>query len=145
LFSYSFDGVVWSESYDDILSNEISFNGPKNLYVMVTPYYEGLTGTYELDVYINNVITSNVSELLDNKIKIYPNPASENIEIENFEGKESNIIISDINGKVCYNEKRSFNDKIEKISIQNLPNGIYFISINDKNGNVFNSKFSIVK
>ena len=145
LFSYSFDGVVWSQSYDDILTDVITFNGPKTLYIWVSPYYEGLTGTYELDVYINNSITSNVTEMLDEKIKIYPNPACENIEIEKFEGKESNIIISDINGKICYNEKRSFSDKIEKISIQNLPNGIYFISIKDITGSTYNSKFSVIK
>ncbi len=145
VFSYSLDGVVWSSSYDDILTDAITFNGPKTLYIWVSPYYEGLTGTYELDVYINNSITSNVTEMLNEKIKIYPNPAYENIEIEKFEGKESNIIISDINGKICYSEKKSFNDKIEKISIQNLPNGIYFISIKDITGSTYNSKFSVIK
>lgn len=145
LFSYSLDGVVWSPFYDHILTDEITFNGPKNLYVMVSPYYEGLTGTYELEVYINNSISSNITEMTDEKIKIYPNPAYENIEIENFEGKESNIIIADINGKVCYNEKRSFNDKIERISIQNFPNGIYVISIIDETGTKYISKFSVIK
>lgn len=142
IFSYSFDGVNWSSSFDESLSDSIRFYGPKDLYVWVSPYFQGLTGTYDLVVNINNSKNSNVSNLMDNKIKIYPNPANDFIVIDNIEQNECDFIITDLKGKILLQEKRSLTTSKNKILIDDFPSGIYFITVQDSYGQSFHSKFT---
>jgi hypothetical protein len=51
-FAYSLDGINWSESFDDVMLSAISVSGAKTLYFWVSPYFEGATGTYQLDLSI---------------------------------------------------------------------------------------------
>ncbi len=51
MFAYSTDGVNWSDFYDDVTS-EFTID-PGTLYFCVRPYFEGFTGTYQLDVNIS--------------------------------------------------------------------------------------------
>lgn len=64
LLSYSIDGTTWSEAFDDIISNNILVNGGGTLYLMVSPYFTGSTGTYLLDVKITrSAILSSEKEI----------------------------------------------------------------------------------
>ncbi len=75
----------------------------------------------------------------DYGIKIYPNPASNYVMIENI--KESSLIkILDITGKVLH-ESKSANSK-SHITLNNLYNGIYFINIISQ-GNFYTQKLII--
>lgn len=60
LFSYSPDGTLWSDAFDDVLPNNIQVNGGGTLYFKVSPYFTGATGTYLLDINItrNQVLSS---------------------------------------------------------------------------------------
>lgn len=63
-----------------------------------------------------------------NKIKIYPNPANDFIQISGIESLNSNIIIVSINGKKIKEYK--FSELSEgKININNLSKGVYFIKV----------------
>jgi hypothetical protein len=50
LFSYSTDGVTWSEAYDDVITENITKNNGGNIYFKTAPYFQGNSGTYLLDV-----------------------------------------------------------------------------------------------
>ena len=80
--------------------------------------------------YIDTRIFTNVEDLGAKNIKIYPNPTSQNLIIQNdaFNGKAYNIDVYNTLGKLLYNSTSKSN-KI-KIDVHSWANGIYFISVN---------------
>lgn len=46
LVSYSTDGIIWSDAFDDVIPNNIIVNGGGTIYFLVSPYFTGNTGTY---------------------------------------------------------------------------------------------------
>lgn len=58
-FNYSIGGV-WSETYDDIMPNQIALKGGKTAIFGVYPYFTGQTGTYLLDLTIKRTLSTNV-------------------------------------------------------------------------------------
>ena len=88
--------------------------------------------TKNLNLYLG--VNQNTS---DNLLKIYPNPASDllNIEFLNPDDLNCNITLSDIYGKTIYAEKMHISDKIQihQIEISDLSPGIYLINFNLKN------------
>ncbi len=68
----------------------------------------------------------------DLRIKVYPNPAPDNIKIEsNYLPKDKiNYLLVDINGKVLYDKKVKYTSKIyEEISLLSLRSGLIFLII----------------
>lgn len=63
--SYAINNGVWSDVYDDIISNTIHANGGDTLYFLVSPYFTGNTGTYLLDANITrSVMASSAKEII---------------------------------------------------------------------------------
>jgi hypothetical protein len=50
MFSYSTDTITWSQTYDDVMPNNITVNGAGTVYFLVSPYFTGETGNYRLDI-----------------------------------------------------------------------------------------------
>lgn len=72
-------------------------------------------------------------------IKIYPNPASESLFVDNRSGNSINkITMADVMGKVILEETSNFS----KINIQGFQNGIYFLIVTSESNNF---SFKIVK
>lgn len=71
---------------------------------------------------------SGVEELNNNTFKIYPNPATASIQIENAALVASDLYISDVTGKVLINKTLSQNDK-QTIDVSALPKGLYFVTL----------------
>jgi len=78
-----------------------------------------------------------------NNVKIFPNPASDFINIRFPEPGNSEILLSDINGKqIAYFSDKNVN--LQKINIQNLPKGSYLLII--KNSKLMQVKiFKLIK
>ncbi|MES2656508.1 MAG: T9SS type A sorting domain-containing protein [Bacteroidota bacterium] len=87
---------------------------------------------YRLDSSIIDYYTtgkSGVKELNNNTFKIYPNPATASIQIENNNVvAASELNISDITGKILINKTLSQNDK-QTIDVSALPKGLYFVTL----------------
>ncbi len=66
---------------------------------------------------------------LDEKIKLFPNPSTENIQVAGLT-KTENYRIYNILGKEISNSTISAN---EKINIQNMSNGLYFLKFDNGN------------
>lgn len=72
----------------------------------------------------------NVEELSDDGLTIYPNPASDFINIRGLK-KEVDATIYELTGKIILKKTLSSEDNI--IDVSNIPNGTYIINIDNKN------------
>lgn len=77
---------------------------------------------------------------LTKKIVLYPNPSNDYIKLQNTVNLNENFQynISDLTGRKVLNGNSKFD---EKINIDTLINGNYFIQIENENGEIFKEKF----
>jgi hypothetical protein len=79
-----------------------------------------------------------ISDILnENKILFYPNPANTILFIKTEDISLSQYQIFNSIGQVMKQGKLTENS----VDVSGLPKGIYFIQLNVKNGQMFNSKF----
>jgi hypothetical protein len=76
---------------------------------------------------VNNV-------LANSDVKVYPNPAKENVSIETSKGNNSVITILDLRGKTI--ETVNTSKTITVLNTNNLTSGIYLIQITNEFGNI---------
>lgn len=85
-------------------------------------------GVVETLYLVQNDMT-NVEQVADNKILIYPNPTSGIFKVMNEELTIDSITIYDITGKIIFNSSSlNFHSELE-IDISNQPSGIYIVQI----------------
>lgn len=73
------------------------------------------------------------NQILD--FKVYPNPSSGDLRIQLFgESKKSRIFITDVDGRIVYNEEINTNKKNLIIDNSTLQSGIYFIRLVSPDG-----------
>lgn len=140
--SVTFGGVVAS-SYtviNDTTINAIVGNGSTGNVSVTT-----LGGSSSLAGFIFNPYKLGLSELQNNQIQLYPNPAQETITIKselNLKGKE--YCIFDFVGKSVL--KGKFSDDIKSLSVSELNNGVYILTIYDSNNKLISTnKVAIIK
>ncbi len=96
-------------------------------------------------IYVNpEYDTCDIDEIeennVENGINIYPNPANDIVKILNINNLSvKKIEITDITGRILMNL-----GNVEEINVSNLPNGQYFIKIDDGESTVIR-KFSVMK
>jgi hypothetical protein len=89
-----------------------------------------------------NVQALSVEEsLLDVQLKIYPNPTSQMLYVSHPELNSFLIKISDVNGKLIYS---SSINKEEPLDISNYSQGMYLVTIENKENNKTNT-YKIIK
>jgi hypothetical protein len=140
--SVTFGGVVAS-SYtviNDTTINAIVGNGSTGNVSVTSP-----GGSSSLAGFIFNPYKLGISELQNNQIQLYPNPAQETITIKselNLNGKE--YCVFDFVGKSVL--KGKFSDDIKSVSVSELNNGVYILNIYDSNNKLISTnKVAIVK
>lgn len=148
LFSYSIDGVNWSDAYDDMLSSDISVKGASTIYFWVSPYFTSETGTYQLDLSISRTPATATSELSETSdiINVYPNPASDFVivDMNKYQNSIKSINISDILGRAVYSDF-DINSKQKSIPLSNFKSGIYLLTLTDDSGNKLTKKLIVKK
>ncbi len=77
------------------------------------------------------------------KLVLYPNPVSEFVNVNFSESVENdaNLVVTDIQGKVCFTEKISTGSQNHTVNTKTLNSGMYFIQLNLQNGKSLTSKF----
>lgn len=141
---YSF---TWFKNLDqkmNVTSADLNFNSVE----------ESDYAIYTAEAYANSVLDNNVpfylslfrelislvkvlatSENPDLKgISIYPNPATDHINILNVKTKIEKVVIFDLSGK------QMLSDNKEKINVSRLPSGVYMLSVKTDSG-IKNFKF----
>jgi len=75
-----------------------------------------------------------VEELLSENVSLYPNPATDvlNIEFKNYKQELITVQISDISGRLLID--RQINDSRTSIGLENMLKGVYFVRLS--NGNI---------
>lgn len=97
----------------------------KNGYVLIDDMkFEGVASNNEIE--------------LKNEINLFPNPAQNNISLSSEKHKINNVTVTNVNGEIVNRIENP--SEITKISIVNLPRGIYFLKIETKKG-ITNKKF----
>jgi hypothetical protein len=140
--SVTFGGVVASSFtvINDTTINAIVGNGSTGSVSVTTP-----GGKDSLAGFIFNPYKLGIAELQNNQIQLYPNPAQETITIKselNLNGKE--YCIFDFVGKLVLRGK--FSDDIKSVSVSELNNGVYILTISDSNNKLISTnKMSIIK
>jgi Metallo-peptidase family M12B Reprolysin-like/Secretion system C-terminal sorting domain len=88
-----------------------------------------------------NYATSIGNAILD-KITIYPNPASEFIQLEELDF-QGNVALMDVLGNIV--SKYLITEKSLQIPVQNFSNGVYYLLIQNNNGSKTTRKIVITK
>ena len=84
-----------------------------------------------------STVTLGVSENSLNKFSVFPNPASDIIQIRGVTSEVSSTLIFSVTGRVVY----SAISNSETIEISNLDSGMYFLQITSSEGNTQTQKF----
>lgn len=137
LFSMSKDGTFWSDAYDDIMNEGIPVDGGSTFYFRIAPYFTGKTGTYLLDITINEGNNANITPLdADNYIKVYPNPAQDfiNIEPNRLHEQILSVQILNVMGQTLLTQEITQNDNIITLPVTHLSNGIFYVQCKTNNG-----------
>lgn len=88
-------------------------------------------------------IPLSINKLSQNSIKLYPNPASNIINIK-AETEITTITIYDIQGKVVFSRKDILNTTVP-ITITSFKEGVYILKTEQKNGEVSRGKFRVIR
>jgi len=150
IFSFTVDsGTTWSETYQSTTAGTNAYvNGPGSMIFQVAPIFPGATGTYLLDIKISKTVGSSIAKtpMPANLIKVYPNPATDvlNIDYSNIEEGIKQLSIIDIAGKQVFASMNPGGKTASQISVTNYPGGLYFLQLETDNG-VINKQISIVR
>ncbi len=98
-----------------------------------TPTQVRYRDTYRPAIGINEITKKNI-------LKLYPNPSSNEINIDFKEISSGIISISDMYGREIFNQKISYLDKF-KLATSSFISGIYYVKYTNTNGNSFVSSF----
>ena len=97
---------------------------------------------------IDQTNIDNVNHLSQSKIQeihIFPNPASEKLNISIEKPEKLKLTISSLTGKTLIEKAESMKSDEHSINIGRLEEGIYFLQIEDKNGNTLKQSRFIKK
>lgn len=98
---------------------------------ILDPGYQDTSAEQDLPFIINySALGTNEMMSLDNRIKLYPNPAKEYFSAflpENFNKNNLKISVKDLTGKVVMN----FSQFQSEFNISSLPKGIYVVTVSD--------------
>ena len=131
------NNVVWNETYgrvsfDDEYATLLSL-GYENLVVSLGDYKK------EIPINILDIETSIMQESISENGIIYPNPASDYINIKLDGISADKLEICDISGKIILSQ--TITKDYQQIQIRDLKRGMYFLKIYDKNQNIKILKF----
>ena len=103
-------------------------------------------GTFYLDdatINSSDYICSSISSLsseINNSFKFFPNPVTQNLNINKLNNEFSHAVINDINGKEIHQSSLLNKTKIS-INTTYLSKGVYFVKMVKLNGEIYNSSF----
>ncbi len=126
---------------DKFLNSLLPINEDKKINIDLADVSKG-DNRFEL-VFKNSATNIEQTLVLNTKLTVYPNPASDvlNINLSNANFKNSNLSIFNISGKEILNA--NMNGSNTQVNIEELSNGVYFVNISNQNG--FNQTVKFVK
>lgn len=128
-WSYTTDGVTWTENFSDTLPPIVMHNGGTILF-QVSPYYIGETGTYQAVIQISRNALGVDDHKQPDGFRVYPNPASDHVIIETPAGESpGGLTILTSDGRQLLNVR--ITQAITSCNISSLPAGLYLVRLTD--------------
>ncbi len=131
--------------YDTSRSARWWTDDPSAKFPLVEMDYE-TDGTVQDVTWLKSSPTVSLEEPFKNssEISLYPNPAKNEITVENSRIGNNSLEIFDISGKLIFNS--TFNTNKVTLPVTELNNGTYFYQVHNNNGDVIHSdKFTVLK
>lgn len=133
MFSYSLDGTTWSAVYDDVMPGDFTANNGGTVYFHVAPYFQGLTGTYLLQVNVVRTAISAVGSLVEaGGFRMFPNPARDQVTIDlpGPDHRVNNLELLDAQGRaVARPTMTSISDGLLSIDLSGVAGGTYMVRL----------------
>ncbi len=127
------------ESYDITNTGmELLFN-PGEFHIYTTQKIEGVKS--DLVPWGQNFVITGIEDQVSENIKLYPNPTSDILKINGIPGDIYQLKLQDASGRYLIDKRITFRDYFET-SIQSLPNGFYFLTLQ---GPANNYSFKLLK
>lgn len=157
-------GVVWGNAYNPVLEdNKITVSNSNETFDVtitdlddVKSYFARAYAINEAGTAYGNCISfiarSTVGirdkEINDIDFKVFPNPASKEINLEFDIREPQNVFaqITDLQGKIVFQKQLTevqIGKNLAKLNISGLQNGLYICSINGGKGQLFSQKFFV--
>ena len=128
MFAYSTDGQNFSDGIDDVMDENITFNGG-TIYFGVGPYFSGMSGTYLLEITIK-IVGYGTDEELATDLILYPNPVNDILHVK-YDNMQQYDVYS-VDGRLI--KSLQTNNDEEVIDFSDLESGIYMIRITSDKG-----------
>jgi hypothetical protein len=147
LFSYSFDASKWSSAYDDIISGTIAMRGGGTIYFHVAPFFAGETGSYNLDIGLSRTNASGIGDVeKDALFAVYPNPASDhiNIDLKGNSNRIREISLVSLLGQKLLSIPVATTDHQLSMPLFDVPGGLYFVELRTEKEK-FTRKIAVTK
>lgn len=133
MFSISTNGSNWSETIDDIMLQSVEITGAQTLYFQIVPFFEGVTGTYLLEINITRtplVAAEDVHGIT--KMSVYPNPVSDVLHVQVAQQSSTGTItLQNMKGESVQIYNLSQNEGRWQIPVSDLPDGMYLVNYSD--------------
>lgn len=100
--------------------------------ISLNPWFKNLQ---KIKLISQKVITTNNKDVIDNNVKVYPNPAKTYFWVENPELDVLHIEVFDLFGKILLRQKANNNVNKVKVLIENMINGSYLVRVQSKKKN----------
>ena len=129
--TWQFQSKIEGQTYGDNFGNSISLNAQGNIIAISAPFKDGITfDTGQVRVYDLTSVLSTEKKNLEEEFYIYPNPATNQINIQlNNSFLQQVSIFNNLGQLVKISEKAIINTS-------NLSKGIYFIKVKTNKGEV---------
>lgn len=124
----------WNQAVVDISG----YAGSQNYILIRFEFENGGGNNFYLDEPKVTATIGTIEELALQKVKIYPNPASEQITIDLASDLSASVSLLDVAGKMVYSNM-THGEQLLTINTQNLPSGLYIVQI-ELNGHISNHK-----
>jgi aminopeptidase N len=101
-------------------------------------------GQYTLG--IKDITQSVKSEIANKYLNIYPNPATNNVTVaisNSNVGSNAKIIITDVSGRIILSQQANNGDN--NINLNQLQNGVYFVTLQNENKTIASKKLVVIR
>ena len=137
IFSYSLDGVSWSDAYDDAVAGSIEVDGGKTVFVRVSPYFTGETGTYQMDISVTREAVLGVNDTDGaERVAVYPNPARDyiNIDYSSLDGPVEEVSLLSMDGRAVLVKYPERTQRQSRLLVGSIAEGLYVLQLHTGNG-----------
>lgn len=121
------DNGEWSEMYDDEMDTPYVLYNGGTVYFGVLPYFEGIMGTYSIQIEILRQLHTDADEIaVEKNIQVYPNPANSYVTVVSSD-QIVKFELFDANGRLLMqgaNQEENF-----RINVEEYQAGLYFLKL----------------